>query len=303
VRILHFSDIHLGLGIRRVPLGDLFSKRAIGLLNLLRARGRQLAGASRKMEALVRLFREQKPDLVIFSGDYTNLSTHAELAAAREAVEPLTAAPAGYVNVPGNHDLYTLGTLRQHRFESHFGDLLETDAPEHRVDGPWPLVRLVGEDVAVVAVNSARPNPAPWLSSGCVPASQLEALGRILDDPRLLDRFVFVVTHYAPRRADGRPDRLDHRMKNAEDFLTACATIRHGAILCGHIHRTFRLRLANIRPTIYCAGSATISGREGLWLFELEGRSLRATQARWDGAQFVADDEPSGGDAAGGRRS
>lgn len=35
-----------------------------------------------------------------------------------------------------------------------------------QVDGPWPLLRLIGENLAVVGVNSARPNPLPWRSSG-----------------------------------------------------------------------------------------------------------------------------------------
>ncbi len=172
-----------------------------------------------KLVALDRFRRELDVDLVICTGDYTSLGTRAELQDARKAVEPLMQAPLGYVNVPGNHDIYVFDVLRQKRWDESFGDTFGTDLPQYVVDGGrWPFVRLVGDDVAVVAVNSARPNPQPWRSSGKIPPLQLEALERILADPVLLGRFVFVLTHYAPRAEDGVPDRRLHGLVNADEL-------------------------------------------------------------------------------------
>jgi 3',5'-cyclic AMP phosphodiesterase CpdA len=161
------------------------------------------------------------------------------------------------------------------------------------VDGPWPLVRLIGDDdggVAVIALNSARPNPVPpWRSSGRIPDEQLEALGEILRRPEIGSRFVFVVTHYAPRLWDGRPDTPNHRLVNAEEFLETCAGLERGAILCGHVHRTFRVQIPGIGPEIFCAGSATMHELEGFWMFDLERGGLSARRGRWTGHGYEVD--------------
>lgn len=288
MRVLHFSDVHLREPAGAVPLRDWLGKRLIGGANLLLGRRHAFDDAPAKVRALDTFRREQDVDLVICTGDYTALGTRGEIQLAREAVEPLTRAPLGYVHVPGNHDLYALDVLRQKRFREHFGDTLATDLPEHLVDGgPWPIVRFAGDDVAVVAVNSARPNPRPWRSNGRIPDEQIEALGRVLADERVRGRFVFVITHYAPRLENGEPDKRLHGLVNADAFLEACRDVSPGAILCGHVHWRYSVRIDGVKPRIFCAGSATKEGAEGLWVFDVEAGRARATPGRWDGDRYV----------------
>ncbi len=293
MRVLHFSDIHVGLGLTRVPVRDWPGKRLVGGANLLRGRGRRFEGALEKLSRLTEVAGSEDVDLVVFSGDFTAMGTDAEFSAARAAIEPILALPAEFVCVPGNHDIYARDVVLEKRFEKHFGDLLETDLPQLRVDGPWPLVRFVGEDdggVVVIALNSARPNPVPpWRSSGRIPDEQLEALGQILRRPELGSRFVFVVTHYAPRLWDGRPDTPNHRLVNAEAFIETCAGIERSAILCGHVHRTYRVQIPGIGPEIFCAGSATMHELEGFWMFDLERGGLSARRGRWNGHGYEVD--------------
>jgi 3',5'-cyclic AMP phosphodiesterase CpdA len=285
LRVLHISDVHVDVPFIDIPWQDWLGKRVLGGGNLLLRRGRYFRKTREKLAALDRFRREQGIDVVICTGDYTVLGTDPELAAARDAIDPLTRAPLGYVTVPGNHDVYVDDALG--RFEARFGDLLTTDLPQYRVDRYWPNVRLVGDAVAVIAVNSARPNPQPWRSSGAIPPEQLGALGRILRDPRVRSRFVFVITHYAPRLADGSRDSLLHGLDNAEDFLHVCADLPRGAILHGHVHRCFHVRVPGIRPPLFGAGSTTHDLREGLWLFDVGSASIRATRGGWDGHRYV----------------
>jgi 3',5'-cyclic AMP phosphodiesterase CpdA len=290
MRILHFSDIHLPARLLSIPFKDWMGKRILGGANLVLGRARKFAEGYQKLVVLDRFRCELDVDLVICTGDYTSLGTRAELRNARKAVEPLMQAPLGYLNLPGNHDLYVFDVLRQKRWEENFGDTLHTDLPHYAVDqGHWPFVSLVGDDVAVVGVNSARPNPQPWRSSGKIPRPQLEALEKVLADRVLLDRFVFVLTHYAPRAEDGGPDHRLHGLVNADDFLAVCANLSRGAILCGHIHRRFMVRVEGVKPPIFCAGSATKSGYEGVWLFDIEGRQVRATPGAWRNGGYVLD--------------
>lgn len=260
-----------------------------GGVNFLRGRGRRFERALEKLDRLADFTNSGEVDLVVFSGDFTAMGTRAEFATARAAIQPFVTSPAEFVCVAGNHDLYTRTVVREKRFETTFKGLLESDLPDAPVDGPWPIVRLLGDDVAVVALNSAKPNPIPWRSSGRIPPQQLQALSGVLARPELENRFVFVVTHYAPCLADGGPDTAAHGLENAEEFLRACAVVERGAILCGHVHETYRVRLPAIGPEVFCAGSATMHELEGFWMYEVEDGRLSARRGRWTGHGYEVD--------------
>ncbi|MGB5695125.1 MAG: metallophosphoesterase [Polyangiales bacterium] len=286
-RILHVSDVHLENGFPGVPVRSFINKRLVGLANLQFRRRKAFAAAARKVEALVAFSKEQRIDLVICTGDFTALGTEPEIAYAREVIEPLTHAPLGFFAVPGNHDLYLRDTVEAGWFDHHFGEFMRTELPEYAVDGVWPQVWFPTEDLAVVGINSARANPKPTYSSGRIPEGQLDALARILDDARLLDRFVIIATHYAPRLANGRPDRPAHGLENADDLLSISAAARRGVIVHGHIHWRYHVRVPETPLTLCCAGSTTHAGREGLWIFEVgEGRAT-ATPGAWDQTRYI----------------
>ncbi|MEN8140077.1 MAG: metallophosphoesterase [Thermodesulfobacteriota bacterium] len=286
LRILHFSDLHLGLHIRHMDWRKWLSKRAVGAINLLRGRARYFAGAEEKITALIRFQEKEQVDLLINTGDYTALGLESEMLLAREMVSPLLTPPRHYLTVPGNHDLYVSRRRGGQRFAELFAGVLESDMAEYCREGPWPLVRLVGREVAVIMVNSSRPNRRPWKSSGHISSAQLAALAAILADERLQGRFVCIATHYAPRLADGRPDTALHGLSNGDDFLAVCQRVSAGAILCGHVHETYRVRVAGLASEIFCAGSATMAGREGFWLYEIGDGQLQATRFGWDGQGY-----------------
>jgi 3',5'-cyclic AMP phosphodiesterase CpdA len=289
VRVLHLSDVHVSVPLIALPWREMFNKRLLGAANLVLRRGKHYAHAREKLLALAEFAEDQQVDLVICTGDYTALGTEPELSAARQAISALTERRYGYVTVPGNHDLYMPDTLRDGRFERHFAQFMRSDLPEACVDGPWPSVRLLADDVAVIAVNSARPNPQPWRSNGVIPDSQLRALEKLLVDPRIASRWVFVITHYAPRRADGSPDRHSHGLVNADAFLAACGGLRRGAILHGHLHGRFSLAPANLAVRIFGAGSTTGDGHGGLWLFDVDASHANAFPGRWQNEQYRLD--------------
>lgn len=286
-KVLHVSDLHLEDGFPGVPLKSFINKRIVGLANLQFRRRRVFADAAQKVEALAAFSKEQGADLLICTGDYTALGTEPEIAYARKIIEPLTHAPLGFFTVPGNHDLYLRDTVEAGWFAEHFGGLMKTDLPEYAVDGVWPQVWFPVDGLAVVGVNSARANPKPTYSSGRIPDEQLEALTQILDDVRVRDRFVMIATHYAPRLANGRPDRPAHGLENADDLLAISAAARSGVILHGHIHWRYHVRVPETPLTLCCSGSTTHAGREGLWMFEIEDGVATATPGTWDQTRYV----------------
>ena len=145
--------------------------------------------------------------------------------------------------------------------------------------------------LALVGVNSARANPKPTTSSGRIPDEQIDALARILDDARLRDRFVIIATHYAPRRANGKPDRPAHGLENAEEFLRVSACAARGVIVHGHVHWRYHVRVPETPLSLCCSGSTTHAGREGLWMIEVGGDRVTATPGTWDQTRYVLEDE------------
>jgi 3',5'-cyclic AMP phosphodiesterase CpdA len=289
LRILHYSDVHVDVPISEVPLRDWLGKRLIGGINHTLRRRALFVNSRKKLAALARFATEERIDLAIGTGDFTILGTHAELAAASAAVAPMGDLPLGMITIPGNHDLYLHDSAREERFTKYFGKWTTTDRPDLASTDGWPLVRLVTERVAVVSVASARPNPEPWRSAGRIPDVQLRALGRILQDSEVMSRFVIVITHYAPRLWNGKPDAPLHGLENADDFLRVVAPLKHGVVLHGHVHRRYRLDLPGVSPPFLGAGSTTQEGREGLWMIQVADGHATAVPGHWNGRGYELD--------------
>jgi 3',5'-cyclic AMP phosphodiesterase CpdA len=293
LRVLHFSDVHVDVPLWRLPWRDMLGKRLVGGANLVLRRHRHFREARPKLRQLARFAQRERIDLVVCTGDYTALGTAPELQAAREAVQALTTRPLGYVTVPGNHDLYLPDAVDDRRFERAFGDLLSAGHwPERAVDGIYPAVHLYGDALAVVTINSARPNPPILRSSGRIPEAQLQTLASILDEPELQPRSVLVATHYAPRLRDGSPDHFRHGLENADALLEVCRRkTPRLAVLHGHTHWRYHLGPASGLPHIFGAGSATYAGREGIWVFEVQPDGLRALPGAYRDGNYVLESE------------
>ena len=290
-KILHFSDIHIGFSLKKLRPHKMLNKRAIGLINLLRGRARYFDDADIKVKALARFRQKHGIDIVINTGDYTALGLEHELETARELVDEFMYPLNHYVTVPGNHDIYVLEADSHYRFSANFCNVLHSDMPQYCRKGHWPLVRLIDDDIAIIALNSSKPNPYPWRSDGHIPTIQLDALKNILQDEQIRHRFVFVITHYAPRLANGLPDKKLHGLHNADEFLDICQDINQGAILFGHIHHTYRLKLDNLKSELFCAGSATMEGKEGAWVFEIDNdKNIKAKKLYWNGKDFCIEE-------------
>lgn len=98
------------------------------------------------VEALVRLIREQAPDLVVLSGDITQRARRSQFAAARAFVDRL--APAPLVAIPGNHDIPLLNVGMR---------LLAPYANYRRAFGEELEPEFEQPQLLVVTVNTTRP--------------------------------------------------------------------------------------------------------------------------------------------------
>src|SRR5437660_1706811 len=118
VTILPFSDPHVQLPRwRERPLRDFGPLRALATVELWKGRGRDYDGALATLRQIVRDADTLRADLVVCTGDLTQLAMEEEFALARDALAPLGER---LVCIPGNHDRYPLALEANRLFEKYF---------------------------------------------------------------------------------------------------------------------------------------------------------------------------------------
>ena len=276
MRLIHLSDIHQQLDWRRRSLWSTGWRGAPGRFEL-HALGRltQFDDAEARLGQLLDDLHALSPDHVVLSGDLTALGHDDEFGRTRELLAPLIRERRLTV-IPGNHDRYT--DHGRSRFEAHFGDALKSDLPELADERGYPFVRLLGDDAALVGLDSTRVGGWTHYVLGRVGDAQLEALGQILDHPTMAERTVLLVLHHGPLGPGGQPDWREAGLLDAKKLMR----VIHGRSVVlqhGHSHHRFWHRAEGARPHIFGGGSSTQPGREGYWVIdvddhrELEGRA------------------------------
>ncbi|MCS7167634.1 MAG: metallophosphoesterase [Gemmatales bacterium] len=254
VRLAQISDLHLPLWPSRWRQQDYYLKRLAGWLNmrwLLRSANFRLA--ARVTHALVRDIQLRRPDAVVLCGDVACLGFEEEFAAATRLLRPLLENFPG-VAVPGNHDHYVADSVNRGGFEQHFA-LWQRGV---RLEGATYPFALPLNNLALVAVNSARPSTWPWDTRGEVGAHQLKRLQDLLACPVVHNRRCVLITHYPLLLADGRPETRWRRLVDAEALAEVLARHLVAAWLHGHRHHPYSHPPDLHRSfALLCCGSAT----------------------------------------------
>ena len=271
MRFLHCSDVHMTELYSELPWLRLGWRRWLALLELsVGGRSKAYRRAPDTLASIARDMEKHGAEHFILSGDVTAYALEGEFWLAQNALGPLAEDKRRCTIIPGNHDVFTPGSHRKGRFARYFGPLLESDFPEHRREGSFPFVRLVGEEAAVVGLSSARVPFMPGMAHGSIGPAQLEGLAAIVKDERLAGRALLVVVHHAPLTEAGRADRYFHGLRDAEALFKLLPGPRY-AVLHGHIHHRYHHPATAERPHVFGAGSSTQAGREGYWVIEVKG--------------------------------
>jgi 3',5'-cyclic AMP phosphodiesterase CpdA len=296
MRFLHLSDVHVTQDYLRVPLRTLGWRRAVAMWELtVGGRQKRYLHSRSTIERILEDRHRHGVDHVILSGDLTAYATRWEFEQARAALGELAEDRARFTVIPGNHDVYTPGAYNTRRFEQYFGHLLASDLPEYIRDGSFPFVRLLGADVAVIGLMSARVPPVPGLSFGVVGRKQLGGLRDALQDERMRHRAVLVVVHHAPVAPSGRKDHLFHGLLDADQLLALLPGPRF-AVLHGHIHKRYHHPATDKRPHTFGAGSSTEGGHEGYWIIDVRDGLVvgGSPHAPWSANETAREAPPEG---------
>lgn len=195
-------------------------------------------------EALVALSRQQRPDLVVLSGDITQRARRAQFRAARAFMDRLGAP---FVAIPGNHDLplFDLWTRLRMPYARHteaFGAELE---PVHSSPGLF-----------VVCINTTR----PWRHThGEVSAAQIERVAELMAGASE-DQLRVVVVHQPA--AVMRAEDASNLLRGHAAALLRWAAAGADVVMGGHIHLPYVLALPGLaRPMWVVQAGTAVSTR------------------------------------------
>ena len=193
----------------------------------------------RVVEALVALAAQQRPDVVVLSGDITQRARPAQFRAAKAFVDRL-GAPV--VAVPGNHDialfdLWARFTRPYARYAKAFGAELE---PVH-----------ASQDLLVVCVNTTR----AWRHKhGEVSAAQIDRVASLLTAAGAQQLRVVVV--HQPAAVTRAEDHVN-LLRGHQAALRAWSAAGADLVLGGHIHLPYTLAQHGLARRLWVVQAGT----------------------------------------------
>ncbi len=255
-RLLHLSDLHFG------------------------------AHDDRLVEAVEQRVHEEKPDLVVISGDFTQRARTEQFRLACEFLERLREAGHDVLAVPGNHDVPLYDVLRRFlspltRYRRYIDDSL---CPFHQLP-----------TAAVLGINTAR---SATFKHGKINDEQVEF---IRDTFSRVDATIprILVTHH-PIFALPTGDGVGEPIKNQDEVLAMIAEIGVDLLLAGHNHRASHQDSADFvtkstGALVIQAGTATSTRVRGehqsFNRIVVNGENVEVTLIGWHDTEF-RDGEP-----------
>lgn len=196
------------------------------------------------VEALVALARQQRPDLLVLSGDITQRARPAQFRAARSFMDRLGGP---LLAIPGNHDIPLLNLWARWKtpYAQHcaaFGAELE------------PVFRSA--DVLVIGVNTTR---AYRHANGEVSPAQIDRVASLLAGATAAQLRVVVV--HQPIAVE-RPEDVKNLLRGHADAQRVWARAGADLVLGGHIHLPFVRQLPGVaRPMWAVQAGTAVSSR------------------------------------------
>ena len=238
------------------------------------------------VEAVERRVDEEKPDLVVISGDFTQRARTDQFKEACAFLERLRDAGHEVLAVPGNHDVPLYDVLRRFlspltRYKRYVSDIL---CPFHEVPG-----------ASVLGINTAR---SATFKGGRVNDEQI-AFIRDTFARTDRDNVRILVTHH-PLFAQPVGEGLEpsRAVDNDKPALAAIAEAGVDLLLAGHNHRAWtiasELAKGAGRALVIQAGTATSTRvrdeGQSFNLIVTAPARVEVILEQWDGSRFVRGD-------------
>jgi 3',5'-cyclic AMP phosphodiesterase CpdA len=253
-RLIHLSDLHFG------------------------------AHDPRLIAAVEARIDEEKPDLVVISGDFTQRARTEQFQEACRFLDRLKQAGHEVLGVPGNHDVPLYDVLRRFlspltRYKRYIDDTL---CPWHELDG-----------AAVLGINTAR---SLTFSDGRISHEQMAFIRQAFE--RAPGAMRILVTHH-PLFALPVGGELAKAVGRSELALEAIAEAGVDILLAGHNHQASTHSARDLATRagaalVIQAGTATSTRlrdeEQSFNRIDIDGGRVTLTLQSWNGHAFVSSD-------------
>lgn len=239
------------------------------------------AHEDRLVAAVEERVHDEKPDLVVISGDFTQRARTEQFEQACAFLQRLRDAGHEVLGVPGNHDIPLYDVLRRFlspltRYRKYIDDTL---CPFHQLP-----------TAAVLGINTAR---SATFKHGKINDEQVEF---IRDTFSRVDATIprILVTHH-PIFALPTGDGVGEPIKNQQDVLEMMSEIGVDLLLAGHNHRASHQDSADFvtkstGALVIQAGTATSTRVRGehqsFNRIVINGENVEVTLIGWDHTEF-----------------
>lgn len=250
MRIIHLSDLHFGTQDAHI------------------------------VQALHKTIQHIHPDMVVISGDFTQIANTREFEMAGAF---LRALPCPFLAVPGNHDIPRYHLTQ--RFLTPYKKYKTFITPD--LSPAFENGRVI-----MAGLNSARRALPHWnWANGAISEHQREYLRAIFtrpDDPR----WKICVFHHPVHKADASP--LDVTVFGRKRSLQTLQDLKVDLVLTGHVHHaSITTRGDSSHQCVYLSASTALSSRtrgqeNGFNLITLDDTTMRIEIfKRMDGHEFA----------------
>jgi 3',5'-cyclic AMP phosphodiesterase CpdA len=240
------------------------------------------------VNAVAERIDEEKPDLVVVSGDFTQRARTEQFEEACEFLDRLREAGHDVLAVPGNHDVPLYDVFRRFlspltRYKRYIDDTL---CPVHELPG-----------VTVVGINTAR---SLTFSDGRINEEQMKFIRETFGRSRPDALRVLVTHHPLFALPVGETGEVKRAVGRNELALDAAAESGVDMLLAGHHHtastHSARDLVTRAGPALVVqAGTATSvrlrDEEQSFNRIDIEGESVTLTLQRWKDEKFESDTE------------
>ena len=248
MKFVHFGDLHVWSPRLHLREG-FYPKRWLGPLNLALRRAKKFPPEYR-LPAL-KAVQEEKADAVLFSGDFTTFSLREEFVMASALFEPLLEKTgSGLVAIPGNHDRYTPGSVREGFLEQFL-----TFVPKERV-----FTRPLAPRLTVVGVDHSV--PLMIRSNGVVDDETHQALRETLERMKRTNQTVVLMGHFPYATPPEHPETWEHKLLGAERLAELVREFKPVLYVHGHKHVRWAIRPPETPDTL-CLNGGSVAMKHG----------------------------------------
>jgi Icc protein len=272
MRIAHLSDLHFSK--LTFGLGQFFSKRWLGNLNLLLTRKKEFA--TERLFLLPQMVKELGVTHLVVTGDLSTTSFDAELAQASELIKLFQELGIETFVIPGNHDHYTASSSKKKSFYNFFEPTFSAESI-HSLREDRISVKKLGSGWWIVGLDTA--SAMPLISSQGIFSEELEQ--KLIEAISALPKSdrVILANHFPFFEQDPPRKRLI-RAQALKKLIQATPQIK--IYLHGHTHRHC---IADLRPSglpLVLDSGSTAKREGGTWnLIDLTPTACSIQPFRW----------------------